>query len=532
MKKSKLAFRLLSLTMTIVLIFGVFGSSVYAADESDYVAEFRIETDKPSAKAGEDVTVSVYLKTNYYIFAASLVVIYDYQKLTLQNTSDTPSSFLTFEGSMADAYSTYGNWKITNQIFTGRNSNKEFWSSEEVMAKYKAVFASWAGDSSLSELLMLEEEEKIVSFTLKANEDIDDFSEIIFISLDFLKTTTAPQGYLFVGRSETSEIDISKVSQYGQTIIYNGVDPTSHEHVSGDWEIITPATCLTDGLRIKNCKICGNKLAEEILYKTGHRYVAEEKAPTCTEDGYTTYTCSNCGDSFTADYITAPGHTEIIDEAVAPDCTNTGLTEGKHCDKCGEVFVEQETVEALGHTPADAVEENRIEATYEQSGSYDMVVYCSVCNEEISRETFEIPQLEGYFKAAEGSATVIDEERGFIYGLDIGIESLEGYVEFSESVTVELSDGVGTGSVVTVYRNGEVWKTYTIVIFGDLNTDGVVDIYDASVFAAIVNGDMEVEENSAEFFAADLNDDTAIDIYDLAIINSVVNGETEVSQTK
>lgn len=43
-------------------------------------------------------------------------------------------------------------------------------------------------------------------------------------------------------------------------------------------------------------------------------------------------------------------HYPWIDPAVAPTCTETGLTEGSHCAFCGEVLKAQETVAALTHT--------------------------------------------------------------------------------------------------------------------------------------------------------------------------------------
>ncbi len=132
------------------------------------------------------------------------------------------------------------------------------------------------------------------------------------------------------------------------------------------------------------------------------------------------------------------------------------------------------------------------------------------------------------FIAQEGTDTVIDRERNFIYGLDIGIHDLEDYVDYAEGVAISAPDGYGTGTVITTIYNDEIQETFTIVIFGDLNGDGVIDIYDASTLAALVNGDIEAADGSAMAFAADLNGDTVADIYDLAIINAVVNGDMEI----
>ena len=62
---------------------------------------------------------------------------------------------------------------------------------------------------------------------------------------------------------------------------------------------------------------------------------------TCEEQAV----CKECGQS----YGDLAPHTEVVDAAKAPTCTATGLTEGKHCEACGETLVEQEVVDALGH---------------------------------------------------------------------------------------------------------------------------------------------------------------------------------------
>ena len=85
-------------------------------------------------------------------------------------------------------------------------------------------------------------------------------------------------------------------------------------------------------------------------------------------------------------------------------CTEAGV-ETRTCE-CGEV--ETREVAALGHKPAEAVKENEKAATCTEAGSYDSVVYCSVCNEELSRETVTVPALGHDF--VNGECSRCDEE--------------------------------------------------------------------------------------------------------------------------
>ncbi len=51
------------------------------------------------------------------------------------------------------------------------------------------------------------------------------------------------------------------------------------------------------------------------------------------------------------------GHTEVTDEAVAPTCMKTGLTEGSHCSVCNEIIKAQEEIKPLGHSWKEATKQ-------------------------------------------------------------------------------------------------------------------------------------------------------------------------------
>ena len=160
-------------------------------------------------------------------------------------------------------------------------------------------------------------------------------------------------------------------------------------------------TCDEDGYTTYKCTNdqwhC-DETYTDVFPARGHNYVGVVTDPDCTTDGYTTYTCTVCGDTYIDDVVAAPGHTVVIDPAVDPTCTTTGLTEGSHCSVCGEVLVAQNVIPALGHTPGSAVEEfgKAPNCDVGEDGFYYLVVYCSVCGVELSREEVKIPAKHDY----------------------------------------------------------------------------------------------------------------------------------------
>ena len=163
-------------------------------------------------------------------------------------------------------------------------------------------------------------------------------------------------------------------------------------------EAVAP-TCTEDGVSEGSyCSNCGEIVAvQQTVPALGHDFEVIVTDATCTTDGEKRSSCLRCGHLETK-VLPALGHKEVIDEAIAPTCTETGLTEGKHCDRCGEIYVAQEVIPALGHEFAA------------QNGE----IVCAVCGETVTihihqdyvaLDIYENPQVQLYVDIAPANLT-------------------------------------------------------------------------------------------------------------------------------
>ena len=165
------------------------------------------------------------------------------------------------------------------------------------------------------------------------------------------------------------------------------IDSTNHANVVTDAAVA--ATCETTGLTEgSHCEACDTVIvAQTVTDKLGHSWGewTVVDAATCTKKGSEKRVCANDASHVETRETEMVAHTEEILPAVEATCTKTGLTEGKKCSVCGKILVAQTEVAMKAHTPAAAVQENVVPATCTAKGSYESVVYCSVCSKELSR---------------------------------------------------------------------------------------------------------------------------------------------------
>jgi len=233
-------------------------------------------------------------------------------------------------------------------------------------------------------------------------------------------------------------------------------DPVEPEHQFDEGTVTAP-TCTELGYTTYTCLKCGFEYVDEaswvpaLGHTAGEAVVENEVAATCTEDGSyeSVVYCTVCGVEISRETITVPAlpHTEEIIPGKEATCTETGLTEGKKCSVCGEVLVAQEVIPALGHTEAEPVIENEVAPDCVTDGSYDSVVYCSVCGVEVSRETVVVPALGHDFVNGECSRCDAVKDAPFT---DVPVGEF-----YFDPVEWAVEKGITTGASETTFNPGD-----------------------------------------------------------------------------
>ncbi len=141
-----------------------------------------------------------------------------------------------------------------------------------------------------------------------------------------------------------------------------------------------------------------------------------------------------------------------------------------------------------------------------------------------------------------GETSVIDDYNQFIFGLKCGITKTDfesNYVSITGNARLEYStapESLGTGSEVYLVNSitNEVLQTFTIVIFGDVNGDGIIDTNDADTIIDIGNYALLQWDNvtgAAFIMAGDLFRDGIIDENDCSVIRDVQNYSLNIDQS-
>ena len=180
-------------------------------------------------------------------------------------------------------------------------------------------------------------------------------------------------------------------------------------------------------------------------------------------------------------------HTPVIDPAVAPTCTQSGLTEGSHCSVCGEVLTKRVPVPATGHR----MDGGRITrpATCIEAG--EQTFTCTVC------------------QATKTEAVAIDPGNHANYGTIVknarpATANETGYT--GDTVCKGCGAVLRTGSVIPPSGSG----TDVVYLPGDVDGNGKLEPSDARLALRASVKLERYEEGSAQFTAADANKDGVI----------------------
>ena len=206
-----------------------------------------------------------------------------------------------------------------------------------------------------------------------------------------------------------------------------------HDYTQNGCKVVTLPTCTEEGHTTYSCARCDHEEVKDKVSATGHSGKwMKGQAATCLDAGWIAYyQCQNTCGLFYEDMectkligdadalaawktgagaTAAYGHNYTAVTGQNPDCVDAGYLAYHQCGRCKLYFSEQKNeavigdgsetalaawkadggdgyLKALGHTEGETSIENVKAPSCTADGSHDEVIYCTVCTDEISRET-------------------------------------------------------------------------------------------------------------------------------------------------
>ena len=211
----------------------------------------------------------------------------------------------------------------------------------------------------------------------------DNFAEVQFVVADGVLTISKAENAPNMPTAiETYYINTKRVAlpdnwQWAEDIDLEKGDNTATAEYVGD-----------DADNYENVSVEVVVTRTDCPHNEGHTTINTAE-PTCAEEGYTgDHLCNICNEIFEQGEVIPVNAHSYNSTITAPTCTAVGYT-SHTCSVCNHTY-NSDTIPANGHKPDSVVFENIVAATCTMAGSQDSVVYCSVCQTELSRNALVI----------------------------------------------------------------------------------------------------------------------------------------------
>ena len=320
-------------------------------------------------------------------------------------------------------------------------------------------------------------------------------------------------------------------------------------HFFGDWTLTSAPGCTAGGVETRYCTRC-DAFETRTLEPLGHDFGGwiETREPGCVNEGEESRFCKRC-DAYEQRQVEATGHFYTVWETVTLwSCTKEG-EQTRYCRVCGDV--DTRIVPPIGHqfsygycefccaedtsapkitvSDATAAPGETVELTaYMKYNpgvsslilglSYDdnALTLENISNGELFDEISDFNPYDGFGTVCFESASDVTGD-GVLLTLTFTVKDEAGQDWNDVGVFVRIANNEDGDDVEFLWIEGIV----DVIIYGDANGDGTVDLRDATRLAQYANDD------SIEIFpGADANGDGTVDLRDATRIAQYANDDS------